>query len=371
MPKGVFPKGLWFWVGAVLVAAMLPFATGSDYFLNICILFGLYAAINVMWMLLLGTAGIFSFATVAIVGASAYVAVYLSVARGWSWPLMFVAATVAGLVFGLLVAVPAIRLRGVYFALLTFGIVELARSFVLVNKDLGKATGLFGADSFVPGRLIGTEEAALIGYFAAFALLALALLVYWLVDGGRLGLLLRTARESEPVAHALGIDIVRARLAVVAISSAMLGLIGGFYAAFYRGVSPPIFGFDLLLLLFAMIVIGGIGSARGVLLGTALLLFVDEQFVEAGAKRLIALGILMLLITLFSTRGLAGIPAQLREWVKAGGAPEEEGPTVSAASEGAVGRTGGAARNKALMESAAPNSLEQPRHTPRRPRSSS
>ena len=119
--------------------------------------------------------------------------------------------------------------------------------------------------------------------------------MYKLVDSGRLGLLLRTARESEGVAKGLGIDVVRARFAVFIISSAVLGLIGGFYTGFYGGVSLTIFDFNTLLLLLAMIVVGGIGSAKGAIIGTALLLYIDRTYADLDkpAWRFVWIGIIM------------------------------------------------------------------------------
>jgi branched-chain amino acid transport system permease protein len=315
VPKGILPRGTIFWTSMLLIGLFLPLTFGGLGFLSDLALFAVYASANLMWSLVLGTAGIYSFATFAIVGASGYAAAYLSVAHGLPWPAMLVAGTVAGLVLGLLVTIPAVRLRGVYFALLTFGLASLFSSYAAVTDALGGAQGLYGAGSFIPEGDVGTRTGALIGSYAGLLLLIVAVIVHRVVDDGRLGLLLRTARESEPFAQALGIDIVRARLTVLAISSAVLGLVGAFYVCFYRGISPGIFDFGTLLLLFAMIVVGGIGSRRGVLLGTALLLFINEYFLQSGPARLIAIALLMLLVTLFATRGLVGIPEQLREWL--------------------------------------------------------
>ena len=306
--------GGWFWLPALSVAVALPLITGDTYFLGVCVVFAIYASINLMWTLVIGTAGLLSFATLAIVGGSAYFAGYQAKVHHLSWPIMLVIAAGAGAVAGLVVAAPAIRLRSVYFALLTLGLVQLADSYVEQNRALGGAQGLVGVPGFIPVKDFGTARGAAIGYYAGIALLGLCLSVFWAVDRRRLGLVLRTARDSEPIAGALGIDIVRVRLTVFVASSAMLGLVGGFYAAYYANVSPGIFSFDTLLLLLAMMVIGGLSSARGVVLGTALLLFIDQRFLNTGPWRLIAVGIVMLLITLFAADGLVGIPGQLRTW---------------------------------------------------------
>lgn len=306
---------LWFWLGLVALGAVLPTFYVDSYVYSVVVLFGMYGAINLMWSLVIGTAGLLSFATLAIVGVGAYTAAFLSIRHQLTWPEMFALSAAVGALLGAVVALPAIRLRGVYFALLTFGLVELFQSYAASSSTLGQAYGLFGAQSFVPSRYIGGQTGAIIAYYAALGLLVFAFVVYTLVDRGRLGLLLRTARESEQVARAIGIDVLRARFAVFVISSAVLGLVGGFYAAYYQGVSPSIFDFGQLLLLFAMIVVGGTGTARGVLLGTALLLFIDQHYQYAGAWRLIAIGVLMLVIVLTTDRGIDGIPVQLRAWL--------------------------------------------------------
>lgn len=307
----------WFWVAMIALGALLPTFYVDDYVYSVLVLFGLYGTINLMWSLVIGTAGILSFATLAIVGVGAYVSTYLSVKHGWHWPEMFAISFAAGALLGAIIAAPAIRLRGVYFALLTFGLVELFRSYATLSDSLGLAYGLFGASSFVPERFDGTNTGSIIAYYAAIGLLALALVVHWLIDRGRLGLLLRTARESEPVAKALGVDIVRARFAVFVASSAMLGLTGAFYASYYKGVSPSIFDFGKVLLLFAMMVVGGMGTSRGVLIGTGLLLYIDQHYLSSGPPRFIAIGVFMLLVTLFTESGIDGLLAQIRESIRA------------------------------------------------------
>ena len=91
--------------------------------------------------------------------------------------------------------------------------------------------------------------------------------------------------------------------------------------------------FSTLLLLFAMIVVGGINSPRGILLGTILLYQIDDLLLSHGAKRLILLGVLMLVVTLFTTDGLAGLPRQIRNWINAGGGG---GSSSSGSSDGDV-----------------------------------
>lgn len=317
-----------FWIGCLAAALILFFLVyDNDNFGGHWNTFALFVSINLMWMLVIGTAGIYSFATVAVVGACAYFGSYISGgsragvdiegARSLNIVLMLLGAAAFGALIGALIAAPTIRLRGVYFALFTIGIAELGRAIVKQYDALGRAEGLFGGARFLKESWASTETGRTVHFFVGLALIAFCLLVYRLVDGGRLGLLLRTAREDEGVAKALGIDVVRARFAVFIISSAVLGLIGGFYTGYYGGASLTIFDFNTLLLLLAMIVVGGIGSAKGAVVGTALLLYIDRTYADLDEPpwRFVWIGIIMFGITLLTTRGLVGLPAQIRDYV--------------------------------------------------------
>jgi branched-chain amino acid transport system permease protein len=334
-----------FWGGSLALVLVLFFVVfEGPVFAGQWDLFSLYASINLMWMLVIGTAGIYSFATVAVVGACAYLAAYISggstagvdfeSARSLNIVLTLLAALGFGALLGAVIAAPTIRLRGVYFALFTVGIAEVVRAIVRQHEALGENQGLNGAARFLKQDQIATETGRNIHFFVGLALIVFCLVVYRLVDGGRLGLLLRTARESEGVARGLGIDVVRARFAVFIISSAVLGLIGGFYTGFYGGVSLTIFDFNTLLLLLAMIVVGGLGSAKGAIMGTALILYIDRTYADLDTPqwRLVWIGIIMFAITLGTTGGIVGIPAQLRDYLqrrRARRAPGEPGPPTT------------------------------------------
>lgn len=309
----------YFWAFGLFGLALVPPSLGwlldSSSLLSTASVFALFAAINLMWMLIIGTAGIFSMATLAIVGMAAFGGAWLSITYGLPWYGMVGVGGVIGLVFGIVIAIPASRLGGYYYALLTMGLVELCRVSVVQSEALGSASGgLFGADSYQPDGLDYMTE-QVVAYLGCFVVMLLALWLYHAVNGRRLGQLLRCAPEQqEAFAEACGIDYRRARTCVFLISSAALGLIGGFYASHFRGASPSLFGMDNLLLLLAMIVIGGMGTARGAILGTLLVVGIDKLMLDIGPLRMVLIGLIMLASVLFTRQGLVGIPAQYRAW---------------------------------------------------------
>lgn len=346
-----------FWVMVAVIAVMIPLVAGTPFFLSVMVAFMVYLTWNTMWGLVIGTAGLQSFATVAVAGLAAYVAAYLSTPSGNSalactdfsgrilglpvvhWYIALPIAIVAGVVVGFIISLPAIRLRGIYFALLTIGLVELCRAYVSQDKcNFGGAQGLYGADSFIPENLAGSLTGTTYAYIGAAVLALIALIVYWRVNYGRLGLLLRTARESEPVAEVLGVNVVRARLAVFLVSSAVLGAAGGFYTAYYHSISPNFFSFSTVLFLFAMVMIGGVNSPRGILIGTMLLQFIDQRFVDVDPPeaRYIFIGLLLLVVTLVASDGLISIPDQIlhrRRAGKRGSGPSSDLPEEVGAME--------------------------------------
>lgn len=306
-------RPLWWALSLILLAVSAPFLSNSA--LTIAAIFCMFAATNVLWTLVIGTAGIFSLATLAIVGIGGYVAAALNVYLGLPWPLMFVAGGLAGLVVGGFLALPATRLDGLYYALLTMGFAEICRVFVQQLKALTAQNGsINNVASFIPAQWQLQRPGLLLGFAGAFVILLLALLIFRIVNSERLGMLLQTAREDEAFAEATEIDYRRARLHVFLIVSAGLGVIGAFYAQFYGSISPSIFSLDQLMLLFAMIVIGGLGRSEGAVIGTAIVVLIDKGLLNLGPLRILLVAAIMLLVTLFTHNGLAGAREQFRNW---------------------------------------------------------
>jgi len=306
-----------YWLAGLTALLIIPIAIGTE---RLLVLFGIaciYAAINVMWTLIIGTAGLQSFATLATVGVGSYGAGYLSITYKIPWPLMLAAGLALGALMGFIISIPARRLDGLYYALLTLGLSEFMRNFVTQSDALGgKFNGaLFGVAKIVP-TLSSPRLTQTVVFITTFILLLLALAVFRRVNGGRIGLLLKTAstgKEDEAFASAIGIDFMRMRTWVFMIASGALGFIGAFYSATIGGTSLQIFSVDLLLLMLAMIVIGGLGRAEGAVVGTILVVFVTQWFVEWGPWRIVLVGVLTLLSVLYTRNGLFGLSDQIRE----------------------------------------------------------
>ncbi len=311
-------KPLWWTLGLGLLLVVTPFLPNS--MISVASVFCIYAAINILWTLIVGTAGIFSLATLAVVGMSGYIAAAANVYLGVPWPFMLIIGPLVGFMAGAILAAPSTRLDGLYYALLTMGVAEICRVFVVQLRALTANNGaITQVDSFIPEDWFLQRPGLLLGFGGAFCLLLGALLVWRLVNSERLGLLLRAAkgsREDESFCEAVGIDFRRARLQVFVISSAALGFVGAFYAMYYRSISPSIFSLDQMLLLFAMMVIGGLGRAEGAVIGAAVVTIIDKGMIELGPVRIIIVAAIMLLVTIFAREGLTGAREQFRDFRK-------------------------------------------------------
>jgi branched-chain amino acid transport system permease protein len=307
------------WVAGMLLLLGFPLLIGEQRMYSIFGIICIFASINLFWSLIIGTAGIQSFATLATVGIGAYSSSFLSISLGIPWPIMLLIGAVFGGLMGFLISIPARRLDGMYYALLTLGVSEFCRAYVVQSDELGsKFNGaLFGGDLFISEDFSQTKLGMALGYIITFVLLVATLVVFRLVTKSRVGLLLRTAQaessEDEAFASAIGIDYQRMRLIVFIVASASLGFIGAFYAASQGGASLSLFSIDQLLLLLAMIVIGGMGRAEGAVVGTVIVVFITQFFVDWGPWRIILVGALMLASVLFTRFGLFGLRQQLIE----------------------------------------------------------
>ncbi|MCP9630392.1 branched-chain amino acid ABC transporter permease [Rhodopseudomonas palustris] len=306
-------RPLWWTLGLGALVVVTPFL--SDQGITVASIFCIYAAINVIWTLIIGTAGIFSLATMAVVGLCGYAAAAANVYLGVPWPLLIPIGALVGLVIGAILALPSTRLDGLYYALLTLGVAEICRVFVSQIKALAPSNGSINqVASFIPADWLLKRPGLLLGFAGAFVLLLCALLVFRLVNSERLGILLQSAREDEAFSEAVGIDYRRARLWVFIISSAALGAIGAFYAMFYRSISLTVFSLDQLLVMFAMIVIGGLGRSEGAVIGTAIVVLIDKGLIDLGPLRIILIAAVMVLVATTAHNGLVGVRGQFRNF---------------------------------------------------------
>jgi branched-chain amino acid transport system permease protein len=221
---------------------------------------------------------------------------------------MPVAATLAGLI-GVLIGLPATRLRTVYLALATFAFAEGAQwVFNAWDKVTGGPDGLRISAPNVVGYQTGTDPTA---FPVMASILALMIAATMYLTTSKLGRAMCAVRESEHVAAASGIDVRRTKVWAFAISAVYAGVAGGMFTLFQSFVNPEVFGFGQIVLLLSMIVVGGLGSIPGALIGVALLGLLPEIMRTTMRSLLIwqefAYGLILILVVMYMPRGIWGL----------------------------------------------------------------
>ena len=294
------------------LCAVIAWSAGDTFTLNLLALTFLFAGLATAWNIIGGFGGQFSLAHGVFLAIGAYVTANLYNNLGVSPWLALIPAAALSAGAAVLISWPAFRLRGPFFAIVTMAFNEVV--FVLVNYFEAFTGGPRGL--VIPFRL-GLAN-MIFRDRMSYALLMLGYLVVCLIVGllvlrSRLGYYLQAVRDNEAAARASGIDVLRTKLAGMAVSAALTGAGGTLFAMYLRIVDPPtVLTLSEVGVKFALIVlIGGTGTAYGPLLG-ALLIIPLEGFLRArlGAQvpgsNLIVLGTILVLAALFMRRGLVG-----------------------------------------------------------------
>lgn len=296
----------------VLAAALfVPFVVENSYGRHLFIIAFIYAIVASNWDLSLGYAGVFNFGHIAFFGIGVYgtglAAKFLGVDPWFAMVLGGIAASVAGAV----VALPVLRLKGIYVILVTFAFSQLVLQVVLSQSDVtGGTQGLVRIPTISAFGYNFLRDYRFGYYYVALALLVLSTLFLRRVAASNFGMSLRALRDNEDYALARGIPAGLQRLKVLIASAFFTGVAGGFYAVYLRVASPEVFGFSTVSLVLSMVLVGGIATIYGPILAAVLLTLTTEglaHFAGMNESRFMLVAALMLAILLFLPKGLASL----------------------------------------------------------------
>jgi branched-chain amino acid transport system permease protein len=313
----------WAVVTILIALTVFPLFTSNAYILRLVILAFIWIVITTNWNLVLGVSGIFSLAQLALFAIGGYVSAMLALYFDISpWLTMFMGAF-ASVIASVVIGFPTLRLRGVYVVLLTLAFHEILR--VLIETDESGITG--GAFGLMNVPTYGMEFLGQRGnmmFYYYFAMLLCFLIVYaiYRITYSPIGLAFQALRDSERYATSRGISPFRYKMLVFIVSAFFTGLIGAFYAHYYKTISPTAFSFGLLMNLIAMIVLGGWGTFMGPILGTVLMITLSEWLHSVEQFRLIILGLVMTVCIVLFPKGLVSLIEKVyyrvNEWLDEG-----------------------------------------------------
>ncbi len=286
-----------------------------DYVVRIILFAGINAILAVGLNLINGTTGQFSIGHAGFMAVGAYATAFTVIqiedsmtatlaglppylAHGLVLNVgLLVGAALAGLA-GLLVGAPSLRLRGDYLAIVTLGFGEIIRLLINNTAALGGATGYGG------GRALGVPT-----YTDFFWVFAWAALIVWLVKNltfSSYGRALMVIREDEISAESVGLPTTRFKVLAFVVSAATAGIAGGLFAHLQNTVHPDNFKFDRSIDIIVMIIVGGMGSVTGAVVGGVVVGAALELLRPFGAYRLVAYALLLVLLMIFRPQGILG-----------------------------------------------------------------
>ncbi|MCC7039516.1 MAG: branched-chain amino acid ABC transporter permease [Burkholderiales bacterium] len=284
------------------VLALVPVAVSSPYWLGVLIVSMYFAMLSMGWNLLAGYTGQFSLAPAAFAMLGGYTTALLA----WHWkvplwiglPMALVVPGLIGLVLGRIV----LRLSGPYVALTTLSFAEIVRLVIYNSIDFTRGDQGLNVPALIDSR-VGNY------YLFVGALTVITVGVFLLLRAPT-GRFLLAIRDDEIGAASRGIDVVRAKTVAFFISCAICGIAGGLYGTFAQLVSPELGLIAQTGIVIAMVVIGGMGTLVGPLIGAVLVYVASELLRDAGNVQMIVFALLVIVFARFFREGLWGLARQ-------------------------------------------------------------
>lgn len=284
----------------------------ETYILGVLVTLTIFGLLAVSLDLLIGYTGLFTIVHGGLFGAGAYAAAIVALSLGAGFWTGLLVGLAAGGAISLMIAVPSLRVSGHYLVLASFGVQEVLSGLYLnLDEVTGGPAGLRG----IPRPSVLTFQIQQNGHYLILYLGIVTMVIAFLAVLVRspFGLMLKAVREDEVVPQALGKDVVALKVKAFAISGAVAGLGGALYAHYVTYISPESFDVHASIFILSMVLIGGMGTIWGPILGAAVLVIVPELLrflpvtsTEIGPLRQIVYGAILVGFCFLRPRGLAG-----------------------------------------------------------------
>ena len=293
--------------GLVIIIAILPLFLSTSYMLHILILTFIYIVAAVSFRTI-SISGQFSIAHAAFMGVGAYVSALTALRLGWSPWFTMPLGGMAAMIIGMILGYPFSRLRTLYYAMgsLFFGVV-----IVNIITAGGALTGGYRGIAGIPPLFTGSRVPY---YYLFMGLALLSIIALYRFEFSRIGMTLKAIAQSHLVASSVGINESWYRVLAVGVGCFFVGLIGAAYAHYSMMLAPSSFNLSVTLWIIMYVLIGGIDSFAGPIVGTFILVIFPEFFRDLKrCSPYISAGILIIVVCLMP-QGLVGLPQIIKSW---------------------------------------------------------
>ena len=277
----------------------------NEYLLDVAFFFGIYVILGLSLNIVLGEVGLFDLGHAAFYAIGAYATGILNTLFGIPIPVLLPVSFLAAALFAYLVVSPIIHLKGDYLCIVTIGLGEIIR-LVLINNPFGitgGSNGIVGIDNPSFARWL-TIDTALDFYILVWIVVGLSIFGLVRLQRSRIGRAWNCIREDEVAAEASGINVRAYKLLAFVLGAALAGVAGNIYASKMMVISPHSFTFMESALLFCIVLIGGMGSIPGVLIGAAVVSLFPEIFRPFAMYRMLIFGLAMIVMMIFRPGGI-------------------------------------------------------------------
>jgi branched-chain amino acid transport system permease protein len=304
-----------FQAGGLALLLVAPLVIGPQY-ISALVLAAVYTVIVAGLNLFMGYTGQISFGHNAFAAVGGYGSAILAVQLGWPAVLSTMIAAAMAAIVGVIVGYPTLRLRGHYLAMATLALGLMAIEVVTQWKSLTQ--GLFGISGIPPYAVGPWQLSSDNSHYYGYWIVALAAI--WITSRlyhSRFGFALRATAGNEEAAQALGINVARYKLAAFVLSAVFASIGGSMFAHYVSFISPEVFGLYMVILLFTMLFVGGLGTVSGPLIGAVFITLFPEVLRQFHSARELLYGGLLLVILIFAPKGLHGLGSLLQRWRRA------------------------------------------------------
>ena len=315
--------------------AVLP-SGANPYWLFVGNLILIYIILALGLNLLIGYAGHLAFANAAMFGIGAYAAGLLQVRLGFPYWLALPSGGLIAMLIGTTMAFPALRLSGIYLAMATLGFAQFTQWVFLNWEAVTYGAGGFRVPAIDFAPLTVRSE---LGIYYLSWIIAVGLVVFaWNAMSSRIGRAFVAMRDGEIAAEALGVNLLRYKALAFALSGVYAGIAGGLFTGLLNFVAPEAFDLFQMIIHKAMVMVGGIGSITGSVIGATLLVLLLEALRAFKATQEIAFGTILLVFVVLCPGGLVSICRRyLPHWQEPLHVTQTTGATDAAARNPAQG----------------------------------
>lgn len=305
-------------LGVLLIVLLLvPIFVSQPYVLHVLIVMGVNITLATS-LRFIATVGQFSLAHAGMVSIGAYSSALLVIKLGFSFwaALPFAGLTAMSIAF--LVGSPFVRLKGIYFTMVTLFLTEFIT--LLATEWRGLTGGVHGIISIprpnaivIPGLLNLTFASKVDFYYLALAMVGFTLISLYAIESSRIGIAFSSVRQSEALAESIGVNSAGFRVFAFSLGCFFAGIAGAFYSHYFSAIAPGSFGFLLSINVFIYMVVGGVRRFTGPIIGAIILTLIPELARTVKEYEPFVFAAVLLVVIFFLREGLVSLPVLFRK----------------------------------------------------------